>query len=79
MMFQLLKTFEKRSEPWVELLKLKETQHRLSRPGDLNELILERVLFNECLTTMFVPKYCISSIINHVHIIVFIGCYLVLN
>jgi hypothetical protein len=72
MMFQLLKTFEKRSEPWVELLKLKETQHRLSRPGDFNELILD-------LTTMFIPKYCISSIINHVHVIVFIGCYLVLN
>jgi len=79
MVFQLLKAFEKRSEPWVQLLKPKETQHKLSGPRDFNESFLERVLFNECLTTTFIPKYCISSIINHVHIIVFTGCYLVLN
>ncbi|KAF8650247.1 hypothetical protein HU200_064005 [Digitaria exilis] len=53
----LLKEFKKRSDPWVPLFKPKEIQHKPMGPGDFNESILERVLFNECLTTMFVPNY----------------------
>ena len=71
--FQLLKGFEKRSEPWVPLFKPEETQHKPKGPLDFDESILERLLFNECLTTTFIPKYCISSTIKH--IIVFTGCY----
>ncbi|OQU81143.1 hypothetical protein SORBI_3006G016700 [Sorghum bicolor] len=56
----LLKAFEKRSEPWVQLLKPKETQHKPSGPRDFNESILERVLFNECLTTTFIPNYALG-------------------
>jgi len=69
----LLKGFKKQSEPWVPLFKPEETQQRPKGPLDFNGSVLERLLFNECLTATFIPKYCISSIIKH--IIVFTGCY----
>ncbi|KAK8448414.1 hypothetical protein SEVIR_7G003552v4 [Setaria viridis] len=56
----LLKGFTKRSEPWVPLFKPKETQHKPKRPKDFNESVLERVLFNECLTTTFISNYALG-------------------
>ncbi|PUZ46203.1 hypothetical protein GQ55_7G031800 [Panicum hallii var. hallii] len=56
----LLKGFKKRSEPWVPLFKPEETQHRPKGPLDFNESVLERLLFNECLTTTFIPNYALG-------------------
>ncbi|CAL5018322.1 unnamed protein product [Urochloa decumbens] len=56
----LLQGFQKQSEPWVPLFKPQETQHKPKGPQDFNESVLERVLFNECLTTTFTPNYALG-------------------
>ncbi|CAL5035666.1 unnamed protein product [Urochloa decumbens] len=56
----LLQGFQKQSEPWVPLFKPQETQHKPKGPQDFNESVLERVLFNECLTTTFTSNYALG-------------------
>ncbi|WVZ83865.1 hypothetical protein U9M48_030961 [Paspalum notatum var. saurae] len=56
----LLEGFKKQSEPWDWISKPKETQENPKAPQDFNESVLERLLFNECLTAMFIPNYALG-------------------
>ncbi|TVU21359.1 hypothetical protein EJB05_30989, partial [Eragrostis curvula] len=57
--FQLLKDFEKQSEPWAQ--PIKDNNNTQKGPGDFNRPNFERELFDTCLKTIFKPSYTVST------------------